>query len=300
MRREYLFMIIAGFFWGSGHPVIRSILTSSNPHMDSVQIAFLSTLISSLVLLVFVLLFRHSPPRLEWSYDVFLLAGLAGGLQFGLYPLLSYTALAFIPPSTNAMLVNAAPLFVALLSIFILSERLTGLGYLGLLGAFIGIVLLVQGLSVTTPSGVFPGAFLSISGALITSFYSIIGRKLMRTHEPILVSTVGAVFGTLILTVICFLTSRLNELLWINTTHLYLVIYWAVAQAFGSLLFFAAMRRLEAPRASVFMFMSPLTATLLSVAFLDERITPQFIAGSILIITGITITQRRYLSKTKN
>jgi len=122
----------------------------------------------------------------------------------------------------------------------------------------------------------------------------------MRTHEPILVSTVGAVFGTLILTVICFLTSRLNELLWINTTHLYLVIYWAVAQAFGSLLFFAAMRRLEAPRASVFMFMSPLTATLLSVAFLDERITPQFIAGSILIITGITITQRRYLSKTKN
>jgi len=50
----------------------------------------------------------------------------------------------------------------------------------------------------------------------------------------------------------------------------------------------------------VFMFMSPLTATLLSVAFLGERITPQFVAGSILIITGITLTQRRYVNKTKN
>jgi drug/metabolite transporter (DMT)-like permease len=122
----------------------------------------------------------------------------------------------------------------------------------------------------------------------------------MRTHEPVLVSAVGALFGTFILTVICFLTSRLNELIWINTTHLYLVIYWAVAQAFGSLLFFAAMRRLEAPRASVFMFMIPLTATFLSVASLGERITPQFIAGSILIIIGITLAQWRYVNKTKN
>ncbi len=293
MRREYLFMIVAGFFWGSGHPVIRSILTSKNPHMDSIQIAFLSTLISSLVLLVFVPLFRLSLTKLRRGYDLFLLAGLAGGLQFGLYPMLSYTALAFIPPSTNAMLVNAAPLFVAFLSIFILNERLTGHGYFGLSAAFIGIVLLVQGLSITTPSGVFPGAFLSIAGALITSFYSIIGRKLMKTHEPILVSAIGALFGTLILTIICTLTSRLNELIWINTTHLYLVVYWAVAQAFGSLLFFAAMRRLEAPRASVFMFISPLTATILSVLFLGEIMTIQFLAGSLLIIIGITMTQKR-------
>jgi len=297
MRREYLFMIIAGFLWGSGHPVIRSILTSNHPHMDSIQIAFLSTFISCLILSTFIPLFRLSPPSLERSRSLYLLSGLAGVLQFGFYPILSYTALAYIPPSTNAMLVNTAPLFVALLSIATLNERLSGLGYLGLVSAFVGIVLLVQGLSITAPSGIFPGAFLSITGALLTSIYSVLGRMLMKNHDPIVVSAIGAFFGTLILTAVCLLTSRLNELIWINTTHLYLVIYWAVAQAFGSLLFFAAMRRLEAPRASVFMFMSPLTATILSVTFLGDRITLQFIAGSLLIIIGIIVSQRRSVGK---
>ncbi|MEM3081883.1 MAG: EamA family transporter, partial [Nitrososphaerota archaeon] len=54
-----------------------------------------------------------------------------------------------------------------------------------------------------------------------------------------------------------------------------------------------AMRRLEAPRASAFMFMSPLTATLISVVFLGDELTLQFLLGSLLIITGIMLSQKK-------
>ncbi len=293
MRKEYLFMIIAGFFWGSGHPVIRSILTSPNPHMDSIQIAFLSTLISCILLLSFIPLLKINTKGMYRRFSLLSLSGLAGSLQFGIYPLLSYTALAFIPSSTNAMLINTAPLFVAILSIITIREGLSNIGYFGMGIAFIGIVLLLQGLSITSPSGIFPGAIFSISGAIVTSIYSIIGRQLMKSHEPILATTICSIFGTIVLTLITLMTSRLNEIIWINMTHLGLVIYWSVAQAFGSLLFFMAMRRLEAPRASVFMFMSPLTATLLSVVFLGDRITLPFLIGSLLIIFGIMLSQKR-------
>ncbi|MEM2549524.1 MAG: DMT family transporter [Nitrososphaerota archaeon] len=128
---------------------------------------------------------------------------------------------------------------------------------------------------------------------MITAIYSIIGRKLMKNHDPIIVSAIGAVFGALILLLISLFTYRINNLIWADLSHLYLVIYWAVAQALGSLLFFTAMRRLEAPRASVFMFISPLTATILSVIFLGEVITTQFLIGSLFVIIGIIISQRK-------
>ncbi|MEM2004196.1 MAG: DMT family transporter [Nitrososphaerota archaeon] len=293
MRKEYIFMMIAGFFWGSGHPVIRSILTSSNPHMDSIQIAFLSTLISCFLLLVFVLMTKSLRIKIRRSRGWFLLSAVAGSLQFGLYPILSYTALSFIPSSTNAMIINAAPILVALLSIVMIKERLSFQGYFGILIAFIGITLLVQGLNISAPAGIFPGALFSLGGALITAIYSIIGRKLMKNHDPIIVSAIGAVFGALILLLISLFTYRINNLIWADLSHLYLVIYWAVAQALGSLLFFTAMRRLEAPRASVFMFISPLTATILSVIFLGEVITTQFLIGSLFVIIGIIISQRK-------
>lgn len=221
------------------------------------------------------------------------MSGLVGSLQFGIFPLLSYTALAFIPSSTNAMLINTAPLFVTLLSVITIRERLSNIGYFGMSIAFIGIVLLLQGLSITSPSGIYPEAIFSISGAIVTSIYSILGRQLMKNHEPILATAICSIFGALILTLITLMTSRLNEIIWINMTHLGLVIYWAVAQAFGSLLLFMAMRRLEAPRASKFMFMSPLTATLMSVLFLGDKITLPFLMGSSLIIFGIMLSQKR-------
>ncbi len=115
----------------------------------------------------------------------------------------------------------------------------------------------------------------------------------MKNHDPIIVSAIGAVFGALILLLISLFTYRINNLIWADLSHLYLVIYWAVAQALGSLLFFTAMRRLEAPRASVFMFISPLTATILSVIFLGEVITTQFLIGSLFVIIGIIISQRK-------
>lgn len=292
-HKEYLYMIIAGFFWGSGHPVIRSILTSPDPHMDSIQIAFLSTLFSCTLLILFMLVMKPSRRKISGGLGLFFLSAVAGSIQFGLFPIFSYTALAFIPPSTNAMLINTAPIFVALLSVVTIKERLSSLGYIGVFLAFIGIVLLVQGLSISAPAGIFPGALFSLGGAMATSIYSIIGRQLMKNHDPIFVSAIGALFGSLILSVIVLFTSRLNEALWTNTTHLCLVIYWAVAQAFGSLLFFTAMRRLEAPRASVFMFMSPLTATILSFIFLGDIITLQFLVGSLLVVTGIITSQRR-------
>ncbi|MEM2898696.1 MAG: DMT family transporter [Nitrososphaerota archaeon] len=293
MRREYIFMVIAGFLWGSGHPVIRSILTSPTPHMDSIQIAFLSTLISCIILLSFIPVLKIRTTGIHRQAGLLSMSGLAGSLQFGIFPLLSYTALAYIPPSTNAMLINTAPILVALLSIPTIKEMLSNIGYLGIGIAFIGIVLLLQGLSITTPSGIYPGAIFSIFGALVTSTYSILGRNLMKNHEPILATATCSVFGALVLMLITLITSRLNNLIWINMTHLWLVIYWAVAQAFASLLFFIAMRRLEAPRASAFMFMSPLTATLISVVFLGDELTLQFLLGSLLIITGIMLSQKK-------
>jgi drug/metabolite transporter (DMT)-like permease len=49
---------------------------------------------------------------------------------------------------------------------------------------------------------------------------------------------------------------------------------------------------MEASKLSVFIFLQPLLATILSYIFLSEQLTRNFVAGGIIVLAGVFIAER--------
>jgi len=58
------------------------------------------------------------------------------------------------------------------------------------------------------------------------------------------------------------------------------------------LIYYHALTRISASRVSAFIYLEPVIATLMGVAFLGERISTSLVAGGTVIFTGVYLTER--------
>ncbi len=295
MRREYAYLSLAGVLWGSGHPVIRYILSYASVPINSLHIALLSTAVGLIALLLTsqVMGAWSGFTRLGWKGLA--VAGVSGTLQNGLYPILSYSALSYIPASLNAMIVGSSPIIIAILSRLLLGERLRLVGYAGICVALAGLVLLIGGYPGGSLSVI--GAILSILASLTAAVYAIAGRYLMRSQDPITISIIGAGLGSVLLAYVTYSLSGFELLFASNLFELGLITYWGLALAAGNLLFYLTLRKIDAVRSGSFFFVSPIAAATLSIIFLGEPLTINVVAGIGLALAGIRLAQSGILIK---
>ena len=58
------------------------------------------------------------------------------------------------------------------------------------------------------------------------------------------------------------------------------------------LIYYHALTRISASRVAAFVYVEPVIATLMAVAFLGERITAPLVAGGTVIFAGVYLTER--------
>ncbi|MEM4417847.1 MAG: DMT family transporter [Nitrososphaerota archaeon] len=287
--KEYSYLITAGILWGSGHPVIRYVLGHDGAVMTSLHIAFLSTLIGLTILLPAVILGRGLDRFRSMGRQGLLLASLAGCLQYGLYPILSYTALGFIPASLNAVIVGSSPILIAVFSRLFLGERLRWVGYGGVCVSFTGLAILLGDYRLYFSSWL--GPFLSFSAAASAAVYAVSGRHLMKSQDVFAVTAVGAIQGLGIIGLATYVGSGFQAIADSGLLDLMLVGYWGVAVTLGNLLFYLALKRVDAVRAGAFFFISPVTAAALSIAVLGEPLSWTLVAGVAVTLLGVRMAQ---------
>jgi len=291
MRREYLMLILTTFIWGSGHPIGKLILVGITP----LQLSMLSSVLGALAVAVCLLLTKQLGNLSQLRGKGLGLALLSGGIMFFLYPNLSFSALQRIPASANAILVASSTIFVALLSPVLLKEKLEMRGYLAVLISFIGVSLVVlstgQGVTDLSALNLF-GCSLSLLGAIASASYTIIGRKAMSAYDALSVTLIGSVLGGILLGLVVSVTSGFSEIVQASVTTHALVAYWGIFSGLGYVMFYHSLKKLEATKASSFIYLSPLFALILSILILGESMTAAFVAGMALVFLGIWGTQK--------
>jgi drug/metabolite transporter (DMT)-like permease len=58
------------------------------------------------------------------------------------------------------------------------------------------------------------------------------------------------------------------------------------------LIYYYALSRISASRVTAFIYLEPVLATLMAVAFLGERVSAQLVAGGTVIFAGVYLTER--------
>ncbi len=292
VRTEYFLMLIAPFFWAIGHPLGRIVVQSMHPF----QIGTITLSTGFVGLLIFLTITKRIKLLLRvLPRDIFVSLGL-GVFGFFLYQILTFSALARIPASMNAVLVSTNVVFIALLAALILKERISPVRASGILLALCGVVLVTfnRGFNFGSNGSIdLLGCVFSLLAALSFAIYSVIGKKVLVSNDPLIIAVIALFSGAVLLSTLTAFTVGFSEIInadWQNLAILTFLGLTMIAIAYP--IWFTLLKRLPASHVSIYIYITPVFAVILSFIILDERFSWLFWIGAVLILGGIIITNR--------
>lgn len=231
---------------------------------------------------------RRPIERGDWK-RIFLLGFLAVILNqtFFLY------GLKFTTPTHAALLYSALPVFVLLFSISLRRERLTTLKIVGVLVTLAGVGVVLSQHGIDLSGTTWRGDALILVAVVAWALYTVIGKPLVAkygaVHSTALCLMVGAIMYIPIgvFTLDAFDPGAISARGWWSLLYI----------AFGTsvvayTIWFWALGRLEATKLSVFNNLSPVITAGLSFWLIGEMVGVRLIAGGLLVIFGVVLTER--------
>ena len=255
-----LLLLFTMVFWGAAFNVTEVALDHTTPAFT----AFARGIFGFLVLLPFLPLLGSRLPRTRRMWGFAALMGF-GGTSLSLAGLAEGTARA--GPAIAAVLLNTAPLFVAVIGRFALHERVTALRVLGLATGFSGVLVIILSGGSASGEDVVIGSALTLAGALGYGCAGLLIRYLSLSDEPFdVVGMTAAQFlcGGILLIPYLLLSGDLAGSDW-GSRELWWSIAFIVigAQVLAYLTFNIALTRWPGSRVYPWAFLAPVVAILI-------------------------------------
>ena len=276
--------LVTMVLWASAFVVIRALSGAVDPG----PLALGRLLVGSLVLTVIALAGRRRRLRSWPRGRALVLITAYGVLWFGVYTIAVNAAGRYLDAGTSAMIVNLAPVIVAVLAGIFLGEGFPRRLMVGLLIAFAGVVIIA---SASRTGAVDPrGVALALAAAGLYAVGVLLQKQALATVDPVTVTWLGALAGAV--ATLPFLPRLLDQLgtqpLAVTAGVVYLGVF---PTAIAFLLWTYALARTSAGRMAASSYLVPGIAVLLSWAFLGE--TPALIAliGGAVSLAGVSITR---------
>lgn len=292
----YVSLVFTMLLWGGTFIAGRSLAGSVSP----AAAAFFRFAIATVVLAVLVRLIDGRiiiPPRKIWIR--LLLLGATGIFS---YNVCFFTGLQFLEAGRASLIIALNPLAIVLGATLFLGESLNAKQLCGVVISLIGAFFVITNghPSVLLQGGFGPGE-LAILGCVVSwAAYSIIGRTVLTVLTPLSAVFYSSFCGTLLLVPYAFMDgSILKAFSYPFIDWLSLCFLGMFGTAVGFSLYYRAIQSIGASRASVFINLVPFFAIILSWALLGESIGIAALSGGLLLLTGVTLTNRGAASKSQ-
>lgn len=216
--------------------------------------------------------------------------GLAGFLGISIYHVALNFGEVTVQAGAASLLISAAPVFTALLSVLFLQERLTRLGWGGILLAFGGVALI----AVSGSGGLHftPGALLILLSAGVAAAFSILSKKTLRRYAALEFTSYAIWAGTLPMLV--FLPGLVRQFRGAAPPATFAVIYLGIfPAAIAYVLWNYALSKMPASLLSSFLYLSPVIASFIAWVWLGEVPALLTILGGGLAILGVVLVQTK-------
>jgi len=291
LRRGLLYVALAATAWGTAGAA--AVLLFSDSGLGPLALTFWRCA-GGFVLLLAVRQARMGPRRsgsVLWRRGAMPLT-LVTGLGFTLFQAAYFGAVQMTGlVVATVVTLGAGPVLIALGSRLTTGERLGGGGVLAVIGALAGLAVLVlggggTGTTVVRPAGLVL-ALLSASGyAGITLLTRRTGRS-GGAADPLDTSLWSFAIGAA-----CLLPAALAEGIWPRTADLghtlWLLLYLAaVPTALAYALYFAGAAVVRAATVSVIALVEPVSAAVIAVAVLGERLTVPMVLGTVILLGAV-------------
>lgn len=282
------FVVIA--IWGSTFVFTKLLLLGG---LTPAQIFILRFIIAYVLLLGYCLIRGIRWLSNSWRDELLMAAlGVTGG---SLYFLTENSSMNYTTTTNTSIIVSLCPLFAsAIIGLFFKTERLNRLQTLGTLMAAAGVIVVVM-------NGHFVlhlsprGDALAFAACLCWAFYSLLMIPANARYDTVFVTRKVFFYGLLSMTPYYILYPELNLHLVFQQPQLLwnLLFLGCVASMLCFLTWNWVLKKLGAVVATNYVYLNPVTTIIFAWSLLGEPITLWFLLGTILILLGMFLADRK-------
>ena len=267
-------------FWASAFIAIRAVGAHYSPGTMALGRLAVGALALSLVALA-------RPVRLPRGRPLLLVA-MYGALWFGLYAVLLNTAERHLDAGTAALLINVAPIIVAVCAGLLLGEGFPRTLLLGVGVAFTGVVAI----AVATSTGRYDvaGVLLALGAAALYAVGVLAQKQALRHVDPFTATWLGCVAGAALC--LPFAPALVREVVAAPLAATAGIVYMGLfptAVAFATWAY--ALAHTSAGRLSSSSYLVPALTVLMSWLLLGEAPAPLALVGGALCLGGVAVTR---------
>jgi drug/metabolite transporter (DMT)-like permease len=274
-------------FVGSTIVATRFVIDQTSP----ISLALLRYLIGCCCLLPPVFL----SARVRFERRDLLPIGLLGITQFGIVVALLNYALQFIPSARAALIFATFPLLTMMLAAALGYERVTLVKALGVMLTIVGVGFALGEKIVQPGSSAngWIGELAVLASALSGAICSVMYRPYLRKYPTLPVGAYAMFASVIFLAAFAAGEGFFNGFPQFTTGGWLAVGFIGISSGIGYYLWLWALNQTTPTNVTVFLALSPVTATVLGVLFLAERISTMFLCGLICVALGLWLAHRQ-------
>jgi drug/metabolite transporter (DMT)-like permease len=286
----YLQMLLATFLWGTAFPVGKSALL----HVGPLTLAGLRFTLAGLILLVSSIIIErrraHRSLRLsakiQWPH-VLAIGLLSTASFYGLF----FLGMARTSAASVAAMDAAGPIINAVVAHFVLhDDRLTPRRIAAILLAFAGVFIIAL---TRHGAGAAQISALGCGLILLGLVFNSAGTMLVVTYRGRFgldrLTGTQMLFGGMLLLLLAWLREKPFMHPRMPLQFCAMLLWLATVSAVAFRLWYGLIRKYKVTSLAVFSFLTGLWGVLLSVIFLHDPLTPQFLAGLVAVIGGVVL-----------
>lgn len=288
-----LMMLVAIIVWALAFPFIKIGLKE----LSFINLTIMRFLIVCIILIVIFLLKSEWFSKLQKKdiIPIFLL-GFFGvmvyhfGLNYGEQT---------ISPGAASLIIATIPVFIVILAIIFLKEKIRLKKLLGIIVALAGVIIIsIWGTEDTSIEIKYIYAALAVLiAAIMGAIYTIAGKKLLERYNGLSLTVYAMLFGSLGL--IPFLSRSLIEEVSTLSINGWIAVLFlgAFSTVIGYVIWYIALEIKTASEISIYLYAIPVVSTIVSYFVFDDKITLLFILGGFLVIIGLVIVNMKTNNK---
>jgi drug/metabolite transporter (DMT)-like permease len=231
------------------------------------------------------------PKGKDWGYFALL-----GFLGITFHQWLQSTGLLTAQATTTAWIVATMPVFMAILGLLFLKERLAWYQWAGIFLAAFGVLLVVtKGDLASLATGKFgsPGDFLILISAPNWAVFSALSRSGLKRYSSTVMMFYVMTFGWIFTSLLFFATSGINNISSIRLDGWIAILFLGIfCSGIAYIFWYDALKVLPVAQTGAFLYLEPVITVIVAAIVIKESILLATMLGGITILLGVWLVNR--------
>lgn len=295
-NKIYFLLLLVPLFWGGSFSTAEHVVTEIPPLVA----ATLRFGIAGVILMVYLTI------KAEWDmgsikkrWKGLLLVALTG--IFG-YNALFFLGVHYTSAINGSLIIATMPIFVTLGSILFLNEKWNSKVGISLLLSLIGVIIVITkgSLDMLLSLAFNVGDLLFLAALACGVIYGLVGKAVMKDVSPLFATTIMTVMGSVFLAISSLYEGGWDKVPSMSAQSWLEMFYMVICGTLvGYIIFNKGVEQIGASKASMYLNLTPIVTTLISVVLYGSVMSWKEVMGMIFVLIGVYIANSKPASSSK-